>query len=136
MRGWMENRPNYNPPVQIGEVMRGMTVGEVVESKLEGFGPGYLVTGLLGWQEWALGDGGLRKLPEGTDPTLALSVLGITAYFGLLEVGQPKPDRQPRVGGRPAAGLRERAEDPQAPLHRRELRQAVARALSLGPWLS
>ncbi len=93
MRGWMEDRPNYIPPVAIGEVMRGMSVGEVVESRLEGLAPGDLVTGLTGWQEFALVDGGARKLPEGTDPTAALSVLGITgitAYFGLLDIGQPK----------------------------------------------
>jgi len=91
MRGWMEDRPNYIPPVQIGAVMRGMTVGEVVASKLTGYAPGDLVSGTLGWQEWAIGDAGLRVLPEGTDPTLALSVLGITgitAYFGLLEIGR------------------------------------------------
>ncbi|MBW2235571.1 MAG: NADP-dependent oxidoreductase [Deltaproteobacteria bacterium] len=93
MRGWMVDRPNYIPPVGIGEVMRGMAVGEVVESNLDGYAPGDRVSGMLGWQEWALGDGALRKLPEGTDPRLALSVLGltgITAYFGLLEVGQLK----------------------------------------------
>ena len=93
MRGWMEDRPNYIPPVGIGEVMRGMTVGEVIESRLAGYAPGDLVTGMLGWQEWTLADGSLRKLPEGTDPRLALSVLGltgITAYFGLLDVGQLK----------------------------------------------
>ena len=92
MRGWMEDRPNYIPPVGIGEVMRGIAVGEVVESKLEGYRPGDLVSGMLGWQEWGIGGGWLRKLPEGTDPTLALSVLGITgitAYFGLLDVGRP-----------------------------------------------
>ena len=93
MRGWMEDRPNYIPPVAIGEVMRGMMVGKVVESNLEGYAPGDLVTGMTGWQEWAIGDAGLRKLPPGTDPRLALSVLGITgvtAYFGLLEVGKLK----------------------------------------------
>lgn len=93
MRGWMEDRPNYIPPVAIGEVMRGMTVGEVVESKLDGYAPGDLVTGMTGWQEWAIGDAGLRKLAPGTDPRTALSILGITgmtAYFGLLDVGQPK----------------------------------------------
>jgi hypothetical protein len=93
MRGWMEDRPNYMPPVGIGEVMRGMGVGEVVKSNLDGYAPGDLVSGMLGWQEWVLGDGGLRKLPEGSDPRLALSTLGLTgltAYFGLLEVGQLK----------------------------------------------
>ncbi len=93
MRGWMEDRPNYIPPVGIGEVMRGMTVGEVTESNLEGYAPGDLVTGMGGWQDWVVGDASLRKLPPGTDPRLALSVLGITgvtAYFGLLEVGELK----------------------------------------------
>ncbi len=105
MRGWIDDRPSYMPPVAIGEVMRGMTVGEVVESNLEGYGPGDAVTGMGGWQEWVVGDGALRKLPEGTDPTLALSVLGITgltAYFGLLEIGQPKPGDVVVVSG--AAG--------------------------------
>ena len=93
MRGWMEDRPNYIPPVPIGDVMRGMAVGEVIASNLDGCRPGDLVTGMTGWQEWAIGDAGLRKLPPGTDPKLALSVLGltgITAYFGLLDVGQLK----------------------------------------------
>ncbi len=93
MRGWIDDRPSYIPPVPIGDVMRGMTVGEVVESNLEGYAPGDVVTGMGGWQEWTVGDAGLRKLREGTDPTLALSILGITgltAYFGLLDVGQPK----------------------------------------------
>ena len=105
MRGWMEDRPNYIPPVAIGEVMRGMTVGEVVESRLEGYAAGDLVTGMTGWQEWAVGDRGLRKLPEASDPTLALSVLGltgITAYFGLLDIGQPRPGEVVVVSG--AAG--------------------------------
>ena len=91
MRGWMEDRANYIPPVPVGAVMRGMAVGEVIESKLDGYVPGDLVTGMTGWQEWAIGDGALRKLHAGTDPRLALSVLGITgvtAYFGLLEVGK------------------------------------------------
>ncbi len=105
MRGWIVDRPSYIPPVPIGDVMRGMTVGEVVESNLEGYAPGDAVTGMGGWQEWVVGDGGLRKLPVGTDPTLALSVLGITgltAYFGLLEIGQPKPGDVVVVSG--AAG--------------------------------
>lgn len=105
MRGWMEDKPNYMPPVGLGEVMRGSTCGEVVESKLEGFARGDLVTGFLGWQEWAIGDAALRKLPQGTDPRLAMSVLsttGITAYFGLLDVGGLKDDDVVVVSG--AAG--------------------------------
>jgi NADPH-dependent curcumin reductase CurA len=105
MRGWMEDAPNYIPPVGIGEVMRGMTVGDVVESKLEGYAPGDLVTGTTGWQEYAIGNAGLRKLPEGTDPRVALSVLGLTgltAWYGLLEIGQPKQGDTVVVSG--AAG--------------------------------
>lgn len=105
MRGWMDDKPNYIPPVGIGEVMRGLTVGEVVESKLKGYEPGDLVTGLTGWQEWALGDASVRKLPAGTDPTVALSVLGmtaVTAYFGLLDIGKPKEGETVVVSG--AAG--------------------------------
>jgi hypothetical protein len=93
MRGWMEDRPNYIPPVGLGEVMRGMTVAEVVASKHADFAPGDLVSGMVGWQEWAVLDGGVRKLPAGSDPKLALSVLGLTgmtAYFGLLDVGTVK----------------------------------------------
>ena len=105
MRGWIEDKPNYIPPVPIGDVMRGMAVGEVVESRHEGYAAGDLVMGMMGWQEWALGDASLRKLPAGTDPRLALSLLGITgltAYFGLLEVGQLKPGDVVVVSG--AAG--------------------------------
>jgi NADPH-dependent curcumin reductase CurA len=93
MRGWMEDRPSYIPPVALGEVMRGVAVAEVVDSQLAGFTPGDLVTGTTGWQEFALAGAGLRKLAPGTDPRLALSVLGttgITAYFGLLDVGKPR----------------------------------------------
>ncbi len=53
MRGWMEDRPNYIPPVPIGDVMRGMAVGEVIASNLDGYRPGDLVTGMTGWQERA-----------------------------------------------------------------------------------
>ena len=105
MRGWMEDRPNYLPPVGICEVMRGMAIGEVVESKLAGFEAGDLVSGMLGWQEYAVAGGMLRRLPAGTDPKLALSVLGITgltAYFGLLDVGKPQEGDTVVVSG--AAG--------------------------------
>jgi len=105
MRGWMEDRESYLPPVGIGEVMRGMTVGEVVESKLAGYEPGDVVTGMTGWQEYALGDAGLGKLPPGVEAPLAMSVLsvtGLTAYFGMLELGKPQPGDTVVVSG--AAG--------------------------------
>jgi NADPH-dependent curcumin reductase CurA len=93
MRGWIDDKPNYLPPVPLGGVMRGLSAGEVIESKIEGISKGDLVTGTLGWQEYAIGDAGARPIPAGVDPTLALSALGmtgVTAYFGLLEIGQPK----------------------------------------------
>ena len=105
MRGWIDDKPNYLPPVPLGNVVRGMAVGEVVESKLPDIDPGDVVTGMMGWQEYAIGDGGMRKIPAGVDPTLALSVLGltgITAYFGLLEIGQTKEGDTVVVSG--AAG--------------------------------
>ncbi len=105
MRGWIDDKPNYIPPVPIGGVMRGFAVGEVIESNLEGFAKGDLVTGTLGWQEYAVGDAGVRAIPTGVDPGLALSALGmtgVTAYYGLLEVGQPKQGDTVVVSG--AAG--------------------------------
>ena len=94
MRGWMTDRKSYVPPVALGAVMRGLTVGEVVESKHEGFAPGDLVSGLIGWQAYGVSDPKeLDKLPPGTPLDVALGPLGmtgLTAYFGLLDVGEPK----------------------------------------------
>ncbi|MFZ6875623.1 NADP-dependent oxidoreductase [Undibacterium sp. Di27W] len=96
MRGWMnDNKNSYMPPVAIGEVMRALAVGEIVESNNPKFAVGDHVSGMLGVQEYAYSDGnGINKL----DPKLAplpmylstLGMPGMTAYFGLLEVGQPK----------------------------------------------
>jgi len=108
MRGWMEDRPSYIPPVQIGEVMRAGAVAQVVESKAPGLAPGDFVQGLFGWQEWAVSGQGLRaptKLAPGTPLTWPLGVLGITgwtAYFGLLDLGKPKAGETVLVSG--AAG--------------------------------
>ena len=105
MRGWIEDRPSYMPPVVIGEVMRGMTVGEVVASNFEGLAPGDLVSGMAGWQEFVLGGAMLTKLQRGMEPSFALSILGITgmtAYFGLLDVGKPEAGETVVVSG--AAG--------------------------------
>src|ERR1700747_2718377 len=95
MRGRMSDRKSYASPVGIGDVMVGGTVSEVVASKLEGFGPGDIVEGRTGWQEYALSDGaGTEKIDPSLAPiSTALGVLGMpgrTAYFGLLNVGQPK----------------------------------------------
>jgi hypothetical protein len=106
MRGWMNEGKSYIPPVAIGEVMRGGTVGEVRVSHNSAFPVGTLVTGMLGWQDYAVSDGkGLHRVPEGAPLTAALGVLGatgLTAYFGLLDVGQPKAGETVVVSG--AAG--------------------------------
>jgi hypothetical protein len=96
MRGRMSDRKSYASPVGIGEVMVGGTVSEVVASKLEEFTPGDIVEGRIGWQEYALSDGiGMRKVDPALGPiSTALGVLGMpgmTAYFGLFNIGQPKP---------------------------------------------
>lgn len=97
MRGWMSETDSYIEPVVLGDVMRGGCIAEVVESKNPEFKEGDKVFGLLGWQDYAVvGEENLpNKLPEGLPIPLTsfLSVLGltgVTAYFGLLDVGQPK----------------------------------------------
>lgn len=108
MRGWMEDRASYIPPVGIGEVMRAGTVGEVTESRHPDFALGDRVQGLFGWQEYAVGGRGLAqgtKVPEGMPITWPLGVCGITgltAYFGLLDLGRPEPGETVLVSG--AAG--------------------------------
>lgn len=107
MRGWMNDAKSYIPPIQIGEVMRAGSVGEVVESKNEKFKAGDFVTGWGGVQEYSLSDG---KAWVKVDPNIAplplyigtLGMPGMTAYFGLLEVGQPKEGETVLVSG--AAG--------------------------------
>ena len=95
MRGRMSAGPSYAAPVEVGEVMTGGTVSEVVQSRAEGFSPGDLVAGGAGWQELAVADGAhVQKLDPGLKrPSWALGVLGmpgLTAWHGLLEIGQPK----------------------------------------------
>jgi NADPH-dependent curcumin reductase len=109
MRTWMTAARSYIPPVELGEVMRGACVAEVVESRHEGFQAGDRVLGTFGWQDYAVSDGGgpipVNKVPEGVPPTMPLSVLGITsltAYFGLKEIGKPQEGETVVVSG--AAG--------------------------------
>ena len=108
-RGWMEDRKSYVPPVGIGEVMRAGSVGQVIESNNPEFKVGDKVQGTFGWQEYAISDGkGILNatiIPEGASLTAPLSVFGITgltAYFGLLDVGQAKEGDTVLVSG--AAG--------------------------------
>lgn len=107
MRGRMTGVRTYADPVNIGETMVGGTVGEVVESRSPDFTAGQIVTGYWGWQEFAVSDGrGLRVLDLNVaPPSTALGVLGMpgmTAYFGLLEICQPKAGETVVVSG--AAG--------------------------------
>jgi NADPH-dependent curcumin reductase len=108
MRGWMnDSKASYIAPVGIGEVMRALAVGRVVASNNPAFAVGDHVNGMLGVQEYAYSNGqGLNKV----DPALAplpvylgtLGMPGLTAYFGLLDVGQPKAGETVVVSG--AAG--------------------------------
>lgn len=96
MRGRMSAAKSYSAPVEIGQVMEGGTVSEVLESRYPGLEPGDVVLSFSGWQSHALADGAqLRKLdPQAAPVTTALGVLGMpgfTAYAGLLTIGQPKP---------------------------------------------
>jgi hypothetical protein len=106
MRGWMEDRKSYIPPVPLGGPMRAGAVGQVVASKHARWQPGALVQGMLGWQDYATLPGDtLARVPDGVPPTWVLGVLGITgltAYFGLLDLGKPKPGETVVVSG--AAG--------------------------------
>jgi len=106
MRGWMDDRKSYIAPIKIGEVMRGQTVGEIVKSKNKNFAVGDHVTGSLGWQEYSISNGrGLSKVLTGVPlPTVLglFGMTGMTAYFGLLEIGKPKPGETVLISG--AAG--------------------------------
>ncbi len=109
MRGWMIDRPSFVAPVQIGEVMRSACVGEVIESRHPDFQAGDFVHGWFGWQDYAATAAGgeipVTKIPPGVPLTMPLSVLGLTgltAYFGLLDIGRPQAGETVVVSG--AAG--------------------------------
>ena len=107
MRGWMNEGRSYIAPVGIGEVMRAMAAGRVIASRHPSFAVGDHVTGVFGAQEYALSNG---SNVTRVDPKLAplpvyigmLGGAGLTAYFGLLEVGQAKSGETVVVSG--AAG--------------------------------
>src|SRR5262245_30918391 len=95
-RGWLNDIRSYVPPVAIGEVMRAHGIGEVTESRVDGFAEGTLVAAPLGWQEYAVVDPSsveVEMVPgDLTTPELMLGVLGLTgltAYFGMLDIGRP-----------------------------------------------
>ncbi len=95
MRGRMNEGPSYAPALQIGDVMVGGAVSRVVASRTPGFAEGDIVEGRTGWQDYALSDGGnLRKVDPALGPISTangvLGMPGVTAYTGLLNIGQPK----------------------------------------------
>ena len=106
-RGRMSTTRSYARSLELGDVITAQAVGEVVESRDGRFSEGDLAVGQLGWQEYALARAGsVRAVPAALDPpTLALHAVGttgFTAYFGLLDVGQPRPGDTVVVSG--AAG--------------------------------
>ena len=107
MRGWMNEGKSYIRPVAIGEVMRAGAGGKVVRSRHPKFQEGDLVTGGFGVQEYAVSDGkGVNKVDTRFVPMTTylgtLGMPGMTAYFGLLDVGKPQPGNTVVVSG--AAG--------------------------------
>lgn len=94
MRGRMSDAPSYAPSLQIGEVIVGGTVSEVVASRNPHFSIGELVLSANGWQEYALSDGSqLMKVSDLPEASYALSLMGMpgfTAWYGLLNIGEPK----------------------------------------------
>ncbi len=116
MRGRMYDRPSYVPPFAIGQPLQGHAIGEIVESHADGFAVGDMVSSMFGWREEYVVDpaalakmmpGMFTKVPvmAGVSPSAYLGVLGmpgLTAWAGLLEVGQPKAGETVFVSG--AAG--------------------------------
>ena len=95
-RGRMSEARSYAKSLEVGDVITSVNLGEIVESKDPRFSPGDLVVGQLGWQEYATSRAGaLRIVPPILDPpTLALHAVGLTgftAYFGLFDIGKPRP---------------------------------------------
>jgi NADPH-dependent curcumin reductase CurA len=104
MRGWMNEGRSYIPPVQIGDVMRGFAAGEVIASNHPNIVAGDHVSGLLGVQEYAVANGdGVFKLDTGLAPLETylgtLGMPGMTAYFGLIDIGRPAEGETVVVSG-------------------------------------
>ena len=107
MRGWLDDAPSYIPPVGVGEVMRAAAIGRVIESKNPDFPEGAYVHGMSGVRDYFVSDGkGERvidtNLASGPEYLAALGLTGLTAYFGLLELGNPQEGETVLVSG--AAG--------------------------------
>jgi NADPH:quinone reductase len=106
LRGRMREGRSYVAPFEVGQVIESGALGEVVESRSPKFQPGDIVSGMFGWRLYSTVNADhLMKAPTGVPVTTALGVLGIpglTAYFGLLDIGQPKEGESVVVSG--AAG--------------------------------
>lgn len=95
-RIWMSDAEQYMPPVQLGDPMRGLVVGRVVDSRRAGIAKGQLMTGLGEWASHMVSDGsGLAPIAEYPGVSIAaafatLGIVGPTAYFGMMDIGQPK----------------------------------------------
>lgn len=109
IRGWLDDAPSYLPPVALGDPVRATTVGIVEESKAEGFKPGDWVMGLNGIEHYSVGKlGGFTQpidvslVPSPTNFLSVMGAVGLTAYFGVTEILQPKSGQTLLVSG--AAG--------------------------------
>lgn len=109
MRGWMDDADSYMPPIPLGAPVRASTIGVVEASKAEGFAPGQWVMGLNGIEDYSIGTvGGFTQpidpglVPSVTNYLSLFGAVGMTAYFGLFEVCEPKPGDTVLVSG--AAG--------------------------------
>jgi len=94
IRTWMDDAPGYLPPIGIGEVVRSGGIGTIVESNSARYNVGDMVFGTVGWQRYSIagqGQQAMTVIPAGVDPLLAINVLGVTgltAYFGMTDVGR------------------------------------------------
>ena len=109
MRGWMDDSESYMPPIPLGAPVRASTVGVVEASRAEGFAPGQWVQGLNALEDYSLGVAGgftqpidAAAVPSVTNYLSMMGAVGMTAYFGFLEVCEPKPGDTVLVTG--AAG--------------------------------
>lgn len=97
IRDWMSERPSYLPPIAIGDPVRSTVIGEVIESRHRGFRPGQLAVGIGAWEDYSTVSGdhfAPVELQPGDREQYYLSIygaVGLTPYFGLLEVGKPRP---------------------------------------------
>ncbi|KAG8412490.1 hypothetical protein J3459_015954 [Metarhizium acridum] len=108
MRGWLNDTRSYLPPVKLGAVMRGATAARVIASKSKQAAPGDYVSAMSGWTEYAiLGEGQFEPASSfpGLNPNQPqdiLSVLGLTgatAWWGMTQIGDPKPGELVVVSG-------------------------------------